>query len=132
MLDHPRQFSKKFIASLFNSPESNLNGFDFLPVGSGQVGDCFRVNLDWKEKNNLPASLIAKCPAADQSSRDTQEIFIFMRLRPLSISIYQKNVQQGSQNCIFQILIQIRMMGYCFWKICILLNKFRKWMAVQL
>ena len=71
MLDHPSQFSKKFIASLFNSPEENLNTFDFVPVGSGQVGDCFRVNLDWKEKNNLPATFIAKCPAADQSSRDT-------------------------------------------------------------
>ena len=71
MLDHPSQFSKKFIASLFNSLEANLITFDFAPVGSGQVGDCFRVNLDWKEKNNLPTSFIAKCPAADQSSRDT-------------------------------------------------------------
>jgi hypothetical protein len=71
MLDHPSQFSKKFIASLFNSLEANLKTFDFVPVGSGQVGDCFRVNLDWKEKNNLPTSFIAKCPAADQSSRDT-------------------------------------------------------------
>ena len=71
MLDHPNQFSKKFIASLFNSPESNLNEFDFVPVGSGQVGDCFRVNLDWKKKNNLPSSFIAKCPASDKSSRDT-------------------------------------------------------------
>ena len=71
MLDHPSQFSKKFIASLFKSPVANLKTFDFVPVGSGQVGDCFRVNLDWKEKNNLPTSFIAKCPAADQSSRDT-------------------------------------------------------------
>ena len=71
MLDHPSQFSKKFIASLFNSPETNLKSFDFKPVGSGQVGDCFRVKLDWKEKKDLPATLIAKCPAADQSSRDT-------------------------------------------------------------
>lgn len=71
MLEHPNQFSKKFIASLFNSSESNLKGFEFKPVGSGQVGDCFRVNLNWKEKNNVPSSFIAKCPAADQSSRDT-------------------------------------------------------------
>ena len=71
MLDHPSQFSKKFIASLFNSLETNLKSFDFKPVGSGQVGDCFRVKLDWKEKKDLPTTLIAKCPAADQSSRDT-------------------------------------------------------------
>ena len=71
MLDHPNKFSKKFIASLFDSPVSNLKDFDFIPVGSGQVGDCFRVNLDWNDKNNFPSSFIAKCPAADQSSRDT-------------------------------------------------------------
>ena len=71
MIDHPNKFSKKFIANLFNVDESNLKDFEFEPVGSGQVGDCFRINLDWKEKNNLPLSLIAKCPAADQSSRDT-------------------------------------------------------------
>ena len=63
MLDHPSQFSKKFIANLFNSSEENLKTFNFVPVGSGQVGDCFRVNIDWKEKNNLPSSFIAKCPA---------------------------------------------------------------------
>ena len=71
MLDHPSQFSKKFISSLFNSPESNLKTFNFLPVGSGQVGDCFRVNLDWNKISNFPSSFIAKCPAADKSSRDT-------------------------------------------------------------
>ena len=71
MLDHPSQFSKKLISNLFNSSEENLKTFNFVPVGSGQVGDCFRVNIDWKEKNNLPSSFIAKCPAADQSSRDT-------------------------------------------------------------
>ena len=71
MIDHPNKFSKKFIANLFNADESNLKDFEFEPVGSGQVGDCFRINLDWKEINNLPLSLIAKCPAADQSSRDT-------------------------------------------------------------
>ena len=71
MLDHPSKFSKKFIENLFNSSESNLKGFEFNPVGSGQVGDCFRVILDWKEKKHFPASFIAKCPAADQSSRDT-------------------------------------------------------------
>ena len=112
MLDHPSQFFKKFIANLFNSSEENLKTFNFVPVGSGQVGDCFRVNIDWKEKNNLPISFIAKCPAADQSSR--LEIYTFMKLRLLSISIYQKNVQQGFQNYIIQILILIQMMEFYF------------------
>ena len=71
MIDHPDKFSKKFIANLFNQSESKLNDFFYKPVGSGQVGDCYRVTLDWKENHKLPSSLIAKCPAADISSRDT-------------------------------------------------------------
>ena len=42
-----------------------------MPVGSGQVGDCFRIILDWKQEKDSPSSLIAKCPADNQSSRDT-------------------------------------------------------------
>ena len=71
MIDHPDKFSKKFIANLFNQSESKLSDFFYKPVGSGQVGDCYRVTLDWKENHKLPSSLIAKCPAADISSRDT-------------------------------------------------------------
>ena len=71
MIDHPDKFSKKFIAKLFNRSESKLNDFFFKPIGSGQVGDCYRVTLDWKENHNLPSSFIAKCPATDISSRDT-------------------------------------------------------------
>mgnify|MGYP005687859741 FL=1 len=71
MIDHPDKFSKKFIANLFNQSESKLSDFFYKPVGSGQVGDCYRVTLDWKENHKLPSSFIAKCPAADISSRDT-------------------------------------------------------------
>ena len=63
MIDHPDKFSKKFIANLFNQSESKLSDFFYKPVGSGQVGDCYRVTLDWKENHKLPSSFIAKCPA---------------------------------------------------------------------
>ena len=71
MLEHPKQFSKKFISDLFKRESSELNSFKFMPVGSGQVGDCFRIILDWKQEKDSPSSLIAKCPAENQSSRDT-------------------------------------------------------------
>ena len=71
MLDHPQKLSKQLISSLFNRAETDLNGFDFNPVGSGQVGDCYRVNLNWRDVKNSPVSFIAKCPAEDSSSRDT-------------------------------------------------------------
>ena len=71
MIIHPNDLSKKFLENLFESKEANLNNFNFESVGSGQVGDCFRIFLDWKNKNNLPVTFIAKCPANDQKSRDT-------------------------------------------------------------
>ena len=63
-----------------------------------------------ERKNNLPSSFIAKCPAADQFSRDTARNLHLYEIETLSISIYQKNVQQGFQNYIIRILILIQMM----------------------
>ena len=86
MLDHPQKLSKQLISSLFNRAESDLNGFDFDPVGSGQVGDCYRVNLNWRDVKNSPVSFIAKCPAEDSSSRDTARN---LHLYEIEVSFYQ-------------------------------------------
>ena len=48
MIKHPDQFSMKFIANLFKTSESNIKGYNYQPVGAGQVGDCYRVNIVWK------------------------------------------------------------------------------------
>lgn len=76
--DHPEKFDTAFLAALFGQAEAALNGFDFAPVGTGQVGDSFRVRLDWASDggaegagSGLPRSLVAKCPAADAVSRET-------------------------------------------------------------
>ena len=80
--DHPARFDKAFLAGLFGRPATDLQDFAFTPVGTGQVGDSYRLSLDWaasesesenKSENGapLPASLVAKCPAADTVSRDT-------------------------------------------------------------
>lgn len=69
--DHPEKFDTAFLAGLFERPEAALKGFDFAPVGTGQVGDSFRLTLDWAEAGMGPASLVAKCPAADATSRET-------------------------------------------------------------
>ena len=37
------------------------------PVGTGQIGACFRLHLDG---DGTPATLLAKLPAADPGSRD--------------------------------------------------------------
>lgn len=71
MPEHPSQFETDFIAALFDRPADALKGFDVSPVGTGQVADSFRMTLDWDDPTGVPASLVAKCPAADATSRET-------------------------------------------------------------
>lgn len=70
--DHPEKFDAAFLAGIFGRDGAALNGFDYRPVGTGQVGDSFRVTLDWVDDvADVPLSLVAKCPAADMVSRET-------------------------------------------------------------
>ncbi len=72
--DHPEKFDVEFLADLFGQKANALRGFEFAPVGTGQVGDSFRLTLDWADEtaaDALPRSLVAKCPAADTVSRET-------------------------------------------------------------
>ncbi len=74
--DHPSAFDVAYLAQVFDQPSEALSGFSFEPVGTGQVGDSYRVALDWapssiRASNPLPTSLIAKCPAGDATSRET-------------------------------------------------------------
>lgn len=71
ILDHPSVFDRAFLAGLFGRKETDLRDFAFAPVGAGQVGDSYRVTLDWVTPDTVPASLIAKCPAGDVTSRET-------------------------------------------------------------
>ena len=61
--DHPEKFDVGFLAALFAQEDDALRGFDFAPVGTGQVGDSYRVTLDWAvHYDGLPKSLVVKCP----------------------------------------------------------------------
>ena len=82
--DHPEKFDTAFLAGLFDRPPEALKAFDYAPVGTGQVGDSFRVRLEWLE-DGLPTSLVAKCPAADAVSRGTAQS---MNLYEIETSFY--------------------------------------------
>ncbi|MBT7279168.1 MAG: aminoglycoside phosphotransferase family protein, partial [Rhodobiaceae bacterium] len=70
--DHPSGFDVAYLAQVFDQPVEALSGFSFEPVGTGQVGDSYRVTLDWAAAPaGVPSSLIAKCPAGDATSRET-------------------------------------------------------------
>ena len=45
------------------------------PVGTGQVSDSFRLRLSYDVQADLPATMIAKVPAADQASRGAARAF---------------------------------------------------------
>ncbi|MFW2436903.1 MAG: phosphotransferase family protein [Parvibaculales bacterium] len=68
--DHPEKFTNAWLAEKLGFPEAALKGFDFTPVGTGQVGDSYRLRLDWHEGDG-PATIVAKCSAADPTSRET-------------------------------------------------------------
>ena len=70
--DHPNKFDSDFLAALFGHRGNALHGFDFASVGTGQVGDSFRITLQWAiDDAALPETLL-QCPAADAVSRDAQ------------------------------------------------------------
>ena len=50
--DHPARFDKGFLAGLFGRPATDLQDFAFTPVGTGQVGDSYRLSLDWATSEN--------------------------------------------------------------------------------
>ncbi len=67
---HPDAITPDWLATTLGRPAGALRGFAVAPVGTGQMCDSFRLTLDWADQGDAPASIIAKCPSADPSSRD--------------------------------------------------------------
>ena len=67
---HPESFNTNFISEKLGFLPNTLKDFSFQAVGSGQVGDSYRLSLDWNN-NEGPETIIAKCSAKDLTSRQT-------------------------------------------------------------
>ncbi len=52
-----------------------VTGVETEPVGTGQVSDTFRLHLGYDGPVELPATMIAKVPAADPASRAAAKAF---------------------------------------------------------
>lgn len=48
-----------------------VTGFTWVAIGTGQVGDSARLTLEYDRPGQGPATLAAKFPAADETSRQT-------------------------------------------------------------
>lgn len=55
--------------------DARLTGLSFIPIGTGQVGDTARFTLTWDRADGGPATLAAKFPSADATSRSTAGMF---------------------------------------------------------
>ncbi|MDE2561743.1 MAG: phosphotransferase [Sphingomonadales bacterium] len=52
-----------------------VSAFRWEPIGTGQVGDSVRIHLEYDAPFAGPATLAAKFPAADETSRNTAAMF---------------------------------------------------------
>ena len=68
--NHPKKFTTDWLTEKLNFLPKSLKNFSYESVGSGQVGDSYRISLDWRDKKG-PETIIAKCSAKDLISRQT-------------------------------------------------------------
>jgi aminoglycoside phosphotransferase (APT) family kinase protein len=66
----PDAMSADWLAVALGRPAGALRGFTASAVGTGQMCDSFRLVLDWADRGDAPASVVAKCPSLDPASRD--------------------------------------------------------------
>ena len=55
--------------------DGRITDLSFVPIGTGQVGDTARFTLTWDREGAGPATLAAKFPSADATSRSTAGMF---------------------------------------------------------
>ena len=68
--DHPDKFSINWLAEKIGCGSETLKNFSYTPIGTGQVGDSYRIALEWDGVEG-PATVIAKCSASNLTSRQT-------------------------------------------------------------
>ena len=68
---HPDEVGADWIAGAIGIAPT---GWSWQPIGTGQVGDSVRFRLDYAGEAG-PATLAAKFPAADETSRNTAAMF---------------------------------------------------------
>lgn len=70
----PEEFDPHWVEEVFGAPSGSLQSLVHEPVGTGQVCDSFRFTCDWSG-HAAPATFIAKCPSANETSRGAAAIF---------------------------------------------------------
>jgi hypothetical protein len=92
---HPDEFTTKWLEQALAAPPKSLNAFTAKPVGTGQMSKSFRIALDWQGHDG-PASIIAKCPTSDPSTR---AIAMALRCYALELGWYRELNHQIGVAC---------------------------------
>jgi hypothetical protein len=78
----PDALSPEWLTAALGSP---VRAVSASPIGTGQMCDCYRLTLD--DGVELPTSLVAKLPAADETSRATARA---LHLYESEVAFYQE------------------------------------------
>lgn len=70
----PEEFENSFVEKVFGAPTGSLESLTHNPVGTGQVCDSYRFTCEWSD-GDYPQTFVAKCPSADEISRNAAAIF---------------------------------------------------------
>jgi aminoglycoside/choline kinase family phosphotransferase len=68
-------------------PDVRVTSVDQQAVGTGQMGDCLRLALGYSADVDAPASIVAKLPSSDETSRATG---MAMRTYEVEVRFYQQ------------------------------------------
>lgn len=72
LIDHPDRITPEWLTSVLarGGVDANVKGFRASPVGTGQMADNYRLELDYgKRPDAAPASLVVKVSSQDPTSR---------------------------------------------------------------
>jgi aminoglycoside/choline kinase family phosphotransferase len=93
--DTPESLSAQWLTEALRSTgylgERRVTGVTHAPIGTGQMCDCYRLTLHYDGDTGAPSSLVAKLPAADQTSRTTAKA---LRLYESEVDFYQQLAPQ--------------------------------------
>lgn len=83
---HPDAFTTAWLERALKAPAGALKSFTYAPIGTGQMSLSFRLKLHWANGEG-PASIVAKCPSPDASTRAIAQV---LRCYALELGWYRE------------------------------------------
>ncbi|WP_036518027.1 phosphotransferase [Nocardia sp. 348MFTsu5.1] len=89
VVEHPSELTTEWLTAALG--RGTVVAFEYKPVGTGQVSDCYRLTLDYAPGDTGPGSVVLKVAAADPTSRQTAAM---MGLYESEVRFYKEIVPQ--------------------------------------